>query len=762
MADPSVDRLIDALARLRPEDRRVLELSVGEGRSDGEVAAQTGIAADEVMWRRAELVNAVAADAGNEGPQATLAVAGALGRLPPQAWKAANADPATRQTERAAEEAADGGGGWPPVAQRIGIGAILMLPGALTVYLSFNGGGFFPATTAVAVLVTIVALLLRVTLAEQPFEGVGPPLAVAGVALGLFAVWTLLSFAWSEADARALLEFDRALLYMLVLVLAGSLLRTQERVRWMVRGIAAGTFVVCSIALVTRVLPEVWPIESNIANERLAYPITYWNALGLLAALGAVMSLFLACDEREPPVSRALGAAALPVFGPTLLLTGSRSGIAVAVLGLAAFMLLGRPRGLLPGLLAAGPATALAVVLTYRADLLPTDRYTTPAAVAQGEDAALAIVVCAAGALAIRMVLLPADRVLARVLLARRLRRSVIGAVAGVTLLTTIVLALSLDAPGYAQRQYDRFLDGSGVTNERSRLTNPANNGRLDLWRVARDSWRRERLHGAGAGTYQTLWARNRPTSQEVIDGHSLYLEILAELGVVGLVLIVVALGAVLARLAYLARGDGRPLYGALLAIGLMWALHAGVDWDWEMPAVTVPVLALGGLALAAGTGGGRPPARLTRVLIGICLLVVGVSPVLIASSQSRLNESVRAFRQGDCDAAVDRALSSVSALGVRPEPYEIIAYCDARRRGANRLGVQMMEEAVKRDPDNWEFRYGLALVRGAAGLDPRPAARAAQRLNPRSRLARKALERFDTDDPREWERRARSARLSL
>jgi len=218
----------------------------------------------------------------------------------------------------------------------------------------------------------------------------------------------------------------------------------------------------------------------------------------------------------------------------------------------------------------------------------------------------------------------------------------------------------------------------------------------------------------------------------------------------------------VLARLAYLSRGGDRPLYAALLAVGLAWTLRAGVDWDWEMPAVTIPFLALGGLALATGRPRVGVPGRLTRVALGIGLLILAVTPALVATSQSRLNQAVHAFRQGDCDLAVDRALSSASVLRVRPEPYEIIALCDARRRGANRLGVQMMEEAVKRDPDNWEFTYGLALVRGAAGLDPRPAARRAYRLNPRSALTRDALRRFDTDDRRKWERRARTARLSF
>jgi hypothetical protein len=41
------------------------------------------------------------------------------------------------------------------------------------------------------------------------------------------------------------------------------------------------------------------------------------------------------------------------------------------------------------------------------------------------------------------------------------------------------------------------------------------------------------------------------------------------------------------------------------------------------------------------------------------------------------------------------------------------------------------MREAVEQEPGNWAFRYGLALVEGASGLDPIPSARAAKRLNP-------------------------------
>ena len=47
-------------------------------------------------------------------------------------------------------------------------------------------------------------------------------------------------------------------------------------------------------------------------------------------------------------------------------------------------------------------------------------------------------------------------------------------------------------------------------------------------------------------------------------------------------------------------------------------------------------------------------------------------------------------------------------------------------------------------------------------GQDPRAAANRALELNPREELAKYAARRFNTDDPRQWERRARGAPLPL
>ena len=651
-----------------------------------------------------------------------------------------------------------------PAAQRSGLWLVLLLPGALVLFLGLDGGGFFAGTTALAAAVVLGALVLRLTLADRPLEGVGLPLVVAAAALGLFAVWTLLSAAWSDAPARALLEFDRALLYLGALVLLGSVRFTPARLRLCLRGVLAATVALCAIGLISRMLPEVISAEANVANERLSHPLTYWNALGLLAALGMVLALGVSSDSDEPRTGRVLAAAALPALAATLLLTFSRGAIVAGAVALVAYAIVGRPRSLLSGLAASAPPTAVAVVATLGADLLGTREPTTPAAVAQGEDAALVVGLCVIAAALLRALLLPLDRKLDGVRVSVRMRRSILGAAAATAVVVAVALAVAVDAPGELSEQYERFTSGDALatTTSRDRLLNPANNGRLEFWRVGLDAWGRDPAAGQGAGTYPTIWTRERPRLIPGTDGHSLYAEVLAELGVVGLALLAVALVVLLGRSAWLCRGAGRPLFAVVLAAALAWALHAGVDWDWEMPAVTLPVFALGGLVLASPARGGRLPGRLPRVAGALLVAVLAVTPVGIVFSQSRLDAAVRELREGDCQAATRSALGSLSALQVRPEPFEVLAYCDAGSPGLDRLAIRMMNEAIRRDPHNWELHYGLALVSGAAGLDPRPAARTALRLDPQGRRARDLERALRTSEPSLWRSRARTAPLPL
>ncbi|HYF28401.1 MAG TPA: O-antigen ligase family protein [Baekduia sp.] len=574
-------------------------------------------------------------------------------------------------------------------------------------------------------------------------------------------MWTLLSGTWSDAPGRAVVEYVRVLLYVLLFVACAAAGRDRQDMRWAARGVATGIAVVCVAGLVAQLAPDVLEPAPNAEPGRLGHPVTYWNAMGLLAATGLLVCTALSADLRERAPLRVLWAGLVPVLAAVLLLTFSRGAIAAGAAGAVIVVLAGRGRGLPTALLAALPPAAWAVVAAEDAELLASATPTSAAAIAQGHDLAPVIAACAAVAVLLRTALLPVDRRLAAVQVPARLRdrRTVLGGAAAVAA-TGLAVALLAGAPGAFERQIDRFTAGDTVEGVgSSRLTQAGNNGRVDQWDVALQAFADEPLRGTGAGTYALRWDLDRPQTFQVEDAHSLYLEVLGELGVVGLVLLAAAVLLLLAGLARVARGPDRGPGAALLAGGVAWALHAGIDWDWELPAVTAWVMAAGGLCLAAAPEGG--PRRLgttARVLAGLGCLVVALLPLRLQGSHSALQDSRDAFARGDCRTAVDRALDAVEGLGARAEPHVVIGVCDVRL-GVPRAGVRALERAVARDPHNWEMHYDLALVRAAAGLDPRGSLQRAARLNPREPLVTVARRHLG-DDPAQWRRRALSAPL--
>lgn len=646
---------------------------------------------------------------------------------------------------------------------------MIALPGFITLYAAFEAGGFFAGTSAFLAVGVGLVLVGRITLAERPFEGIGRGLGVATAALGLYCVLVLSSASWSDAPALAMIEFDRALLYWLLLVLLGSLPRDDGRVAWALRGVALAIVAVCGVALLTRLFPDFIDVPADVAERRLSYPLTYWNTLALMAALGSVLCLHHTASEREPITVRLIAAGALPVLATTLYLTFSRGGLVVALVGVVVYMVVARPRSLPIALLTVGPAVAVALVAAYGADLLADDNPISAAAAVQGRDLAAVVAFCVIGAVALRALALPLDERLRSIRISPLARRRAGLLAAGGALLAAVVAVAVFDAVGFAQDRVEGFTEERSDSADdsrddlRGRLTDPGNNGRIKQWRVAIDTFEEAPWIGNGAGRFSALWAERRPTDLKAEDAHSLYLETLSELGLLGTLLLTTALIAVLGAFALRARGQHRHLYGALLAGGGVWALHAGVDWDWEMPAATMWVFALGGMALAVPAGASeRPgPGRFARIAMGVACLALLATPALIALSQAQINRAVTAFKDGDCAIASDAAVEAARLVGGRPQPYQILGYCNSRA-GESALAISMFETAVARDRRNWQSYYGLALVRAAAERDPRPAAREALRLNPREPLARDGVRRFRGDDPQKWKRRASDARLPI
>ncbi len=641
--------------------------------------------------------------------------------------------------------------------ETIGWVALLALAPATILYLSFNAGGYFPSAPGFVAIVLAAALVLRTTLAARPFKGFSRALAVPLIALTAYGAWQLISVLWAHATARVLDGYDRTLLYVLALALFGSVRWTRERLSMLVKTMFLGLTAVCLIGLVSRVLPHAWPTASNFYNNRLNYPLTYWNAEGLLAAMALILGLHLTADRGEHWSVRVAAAIVLPGIAATLLLTFSRGALGVAAVGLLAYCVLTRMSTLPTALIAVVPPCALALRSAWDATLLASIKATGPAAVAQGRHVALVVGACMLGAGALRAALLAVDARIDDLAVVRTPpRRSVragAGAAAGAL---ALALVLALGGYGFAHRQYDKFVHSPHETHAaqtRERLSDVTNNGRLSLWEAAVRIYDTQKLRGTGAGTYQLYYPDYRTERLNVTDTHSLYLQSLAELGIVGLVLILIVVLGVLGGLAARIRGPARGLYAGLFAATLACAIHQAFDWDWQMPAVTLIVFILAGGALARPDDGqvGFRGLPFARTFVALGWVVLALAPLLVSASYARLHDAARELDRGDCANAKHDAMSTLSLSAKRPQAYTVVGVCDLEQ-GFAQAAVPAMSEAAKLEPQSWEDAFWVAVARAAAGEDPHAAIRRAIALNPLEHGLRNAALRLSSDSPRAWE----------
>jgi hypothetical protein len=447
--------------------------------------------------------------------------------------------------------------------------------------LAFAKGAYFDQTRLWA---AAAAWLLVAAVAAS---GVRPPrgpgrLAVAGLAA--LVLWTGLSILWAPIAGPAVDSLQRGLLYLGALIAGTVLLRDPVARRATEPVLLAGIVVAAGYGLSERLLPGVVSLERIAsAADRLNQPLTYWNALGALCAIGLVLAAGLLADPGRPRALRAGAAAAAPPLGLALYLTFSRGALGAAAAGLAVLV------ALLPHARAGRAATLMAVA----AAVPPVATIALPAVKAPGGSAGqgaamLAVVVVAMVAAAAVAPLTERAAVLPRQLL----RRSALA-----------LLATALVASGVAAVRAESR-GGTAPTGAEARRLVSVQSNRYEYWKVALRTFADHPVAGVGAGGFAVEWLRARTIAEPVRDAHSLYLETAAELGLIGLAaLALLAVGAWRTAAAALRRAG--PAAAGATAGGAAWALHAGLDWDWEMPALTlVAVVLLARLAAEAELSG--------------------------------------------------------------------------------------------------------------------------------------------------------------
>jgi O-antigen ligase len=130
-----------------------------------------------------------------------------------------------------------------------------------------------------------------------------------------------------------------------------------------------------------------------------------------------------------------------------------------------------------------------------------------------------------------------------------------------------------------------------------TRLTTVSSN-RYEYWRVGLRAFEREPITGLGAAGFRVFWLQERDITEAVRDVHSLELEMAAELGIVGLLAFAVMVGGVAVGARRALRADPVLAAGCIAAL-TTWFVHASLDWDWELPAVSLPAVVLAGTLLA-------------------------------------------------------------------------------------------------------------------------------------------------------------------
>ena len=429
------------------------------------------------------------------------------------------------------------------------LAALLVLAVGLT-----DGGYYGRAYTELTVLLAAGTLLAIVGgLPARPSRG---GVGVLG-AMTLLSVWVALSSLWATPGAAVALEVRRSVLYLLALAAVIVVVDAQRRLSFLL-GLVGAICVIGGVAVGMRVASGA-PVD-RLYGTLLEEPVGYPNALGVLAAIGAVLAVGL-LPALGDGRSRALAPVA-PFLVFVLGLTGSRGGTLALGLGLTALVVLAPAINRRSLVIAA----VSAVVIGGAAWALVQWRGAEGATLT-----VLAAATLAAGWLCERRSRPRGGRML--------LSLATVGLIGASAL-------LALDPPAVS-------------TSHRS-----------DYWHAALAEGGEHPLLGSGAGSFYLSWREHRSVELGVRDAHSLYVETLSELGPVGLTLVLTLIVVPLA-VAVPRRGD--PLVAAAGAGFVVFAAHAAVDWDWEMPAVTLAGLACAGALVAGGRARQRPRPRRER-----------------------------------------------------------------------------------------------------------------------------------------------------
>lgn len=623
---------------------------------------------------------------------------------------------------------------------------IALVVAVLYVIVALADGGYPAEFRAGTAIVLWWSIILGIVLGLWPRAAVPRPALLAGMCLTGLAALTALSLTWASDDGRAFTEIVRVLSYLGVFVAVVLASRPGGARPWLV-GLALGIGAVVLLALGSRLEPGVFPqgdLTSTLlaARARLSYPVGYWNALGVITAVGLVLFAWLS-SAGATRAGRAVATAAIPASSLVLFLTSSRGAILALVVGFVTLLALSRQRSALVLATALGGAGAVLLLVTASQSPELLDGLDGTARTRQGHLLAGATLVVTA---LVGLVRAGLDRRVGSLRFswsppAGSRKLAIGGAV------IVVIAALFVASPLDRVESFTEPPPGERV-DVTSHFASGSSSGRYQYWETALRGLASAPVTGLGAGQYESWWAQQGTLPRFIRDAHSWFLETLAELGVAGLLLILAFVAAVVLSGARTGANAGvrpptRAPALAVLAAGLM---GASIDWMWEMPAAFAPVIIVAALLTgpALGPAVTRPASRFG---VGVATLLVGWVAILASAStlamEVKLDDSRDAFDRGDVPAAIEDA-EEASSL----QPWAAAPYLQQARlllRSGDLDGAERAaSEAVERAPEDWVpwvDRARILLAQGDVAEAVKASARVAE-LRPDARLERAERDR--------------------
>jgi hypothetical protein len=596
----------------------------------------------------------------------------------------------------------------------VGVSAALSL-------VAFAQGGYFPSAWGWSAVGFWWAVVLTLLLRRD--EIVPASAALAVLIMVALTAWTGLSVIWSSDVTHSILETERVLAYTGVLA-AFVLVPPPGRRQGLVLGVFGCAVAVCLWALGTRLFPDILGFSTlSVGPGRLFAPIGYWNGLGIVAAVALLLALAL-IDEGRSPAMRLAAAAAAPPMACVLYLTFSRGALAGLAIGSLVWLIIA-PRRLRLVLVALvmSPACLLPVFTAAKLNAVTRPDLSLSAATEDGHKLALALIVAIAWSAGVGLALAWAERFAP----GPGVRRAF-----ATVLMVIVVVGASAEVARYGSPATQASNAAAAFTSppptaigDPARLTSLSLDNRNALWSVA---WREYTSHpafGSGAGTFEQYWVRDRGQTFTSQWAHGLYIGELAELGPVGLGL-VVALTVVVLVGALAARTDSLGVATGACLVALF--VHTAVDWDWQLPAVTMLTLALAAYSLL------RPSKRniwlgpaQSRTLIGVGFVALALSAAGLGSNLpiERAQDALNTGHLSDArtDAEQARTLAPWS-----DQPWSLLGQV-SQASGNRADALRDYSQWVRKTPDDWSAWASLAGV--SHGGQRTKAVRRACILNP-------------------------------